>query len=68
MVRLKFAVLVEKDDEGYYVVSVPELPGCHTQAKTLDELTLACNKTHNTYEILDSESKLRTLSIVTLIS
>ena len=35
---LKFAVLVEKDESGYYVASVPELPGCHTQAKTLDEL------------------------------
>jgi hypothetical protein len=37
MVRLKFAVLVEKDEEGYYVASVPELPGCHTQAKTWDK-------------------------------
>ena len=36
---LKFAVVVEKDEQGYYVASVPELPGCHTQAKTLDKLT-----------------------------
>ena len=36
---MKFAVVVEKDEDGYYVASVPELPGCHTQAKTLDELT-----------------------------
>jgi predicted RNase H-like HicB family nuclease len=35
---LKFAVIVERDEDGYYVASVPELPGCHTQAKTLDEL------------------------------
>jgi len=35
---LKFAVVVEKDEKGYYVASVPELPGCHTQAKTLDKL------------------------------
>lgn len=39
MVWLKFAVVVERDEDGYYVASVPELPGCHTQAKTLDELT-----------------------------
>jgi predicted RNase H-like HicB family nuclease len=32
---MKFGV-VEKDEDGYYVASVPELPGCHTQAKTLD--------------------------------
>ena len=35
---MKFAVVVEKDEEGFYVASVPELPGCHTQAKTLDKL------------------------------
>ena len=39
MVWLKFAVVVERDEDGYYVASVPELLGCHTQAKTLDELT-----------------------------
>jgi predicted RNase H-like HicB family nuclease len=33
---MKFSVVVEKDEDGYYVASVPELPGCHTQAKTLD--------------------------------
>ncbi|MCK4405804.1 MAG: type II toxin-antitoxin system HicB family antitoxin [Hadesarchaea archaeon] len=33
-----FNVVVERDEDGYYVASVPELPGCHTQAKTLDEL------------------------------
>ncbi|MCW4001479.1 MAG: type II toxin-antitoxin system HicB family antitoxin [Candidatus Bathyarchaeota archaeon] len=35
---MKFGVVVEKDEYGYYVASVPELPGCHTQAKTLDEV------------------------------
>jgi predicted RNase H-like HicB family nuclease len=39
MVRsLRFSVVIEKDEDGYYVAYVPELPGCHTQAKTLDEL------------------------------
>jgi predicted RNase H-like HicB family nuclease len=33
---MKFGVVVEKDQDGYYVASVSELPGCHTQAKTLD--------------------------------
>ncbi|MEM3546170.1 MAG: type II toxin-antitoxin system HicB family antitoxin [Candidatus Bathyarchaeia archaeon] len=35
---MKFGVIVEKDEDNYYVAYVPELPGCHTQAKTLDEL------------------------------
>ncbi len=33
-----FNVIIERDTEGYYVGSVPELPGCHTQAKSLDKL------------------------------
>ena len=38
MINVKFGVVVEKDQDGYYVASVPELPGCHTQAKTLDKV------------------------------
>lgn len=34
----EFNVIIEKDEEGYYVASVPELQGCHTQAKSLDKL------------------------------
>ena len=34
----KFTVLIEKDEEGYYVATVPALKGCHTQAKNLDTL------------------------------
>jgi predicted RNase H-like HicB family nuclease len=33
-----FNVIVERDSEGYYVASVPELRGCHTQARSLDTL------------------------------
>lgn len=34
----EFSVVIERDEEGYYVASVPALPGCHTQARSLDEL------------------------------
>ena len=34
----QFDVIVEKDAAGYFVASVPALPGCHTQAKSLDTL------------------------------
>jgi len=30
--------VVERDEDGYYVASVPALHGCHTQARSLDEL------------------------------
>ncbi len=33
-----FNVVIERDAEGYYVATVPELRGCHTQAKSLDAL------------------------------
>jgi predicted RNase H-like HicB family nuclease len=36
--RRKFTVLIEQDEEGYFVATVPALRGCHTQAKSLDTL------------------------------
>ena len=33
-----FSVLIEKDEDGYYVATVPALKSCYTQAKTLEEL------------------------------
>jgi predicted RNase H-like HicB family nuclease len=34
----QFDVVVEEDSEGFFVASVPALPGCHTQARSLDQL------------------------------
>ena len=33
-----FSVIIERDAEGFYVGTVPEIRGCHTQARSLDEL------------------------------
>ena len=33
-----FNIIVEKDSEGWLIASVPQLAGCHTQAKSMDEL------------------------------
>jgi len=35
---MRFDVVVRRDEDGYYVATVPELPGYHTRAKSLDEL------------------------------
>ena len=35
---MKFRVMIEQDEDGYFVASVPALRGCHTQAKSLDVL------------------------------
>ena len=34
----QFNVVIEQEGEGYYIASVPALRGCHTQAKSVDEL------------------------------
>lgn len=33
-----YNVLIERDLDGFFIGSVPSLPGCHTQAKSLDQL------------------------------
>jgi predicted RNase H-like HicB family nuclease len=36
--KREFNVIIEQDSECYFVATVPELRGCHTQAKSLDTL------------------------------
>ena len=40
MKEREFTAIIERGEDGYYIGSVPELRGCHTQGKTLDELWL----------------------------
>ena len=35
---VEFNVIIEKDEEGWYVASVPEIPGCYTQGKTIQQV------------------------------
>jgi predicted RNase H-like HicB family nuclease len=34
----EFYVVIERDEDGYYVGEVPQLRACYTQGRTLDEL------------------------------
>ncbi|MBI5036278.1 type II toxin-antitoxin system HicB family antitoxin [Candidatus Micrarchaeota archaeon] len=34
----EFTVVIEEGEDGYLISEVIELPGCHTQAKTMDAL------------------------------
>jgi len=36
--KRKFTVIIEQDEDGYYVATVPALRGCHTQARSQDAL------------------------------
>lgn len=40
MLKMKkqFKIIIEQDEDGFFVASVPALPGCYTQAETLSEL------------------------------
>lgn len=38
MTKREFYVLIEKGENGYLIADVPELPGCHTQGETKEEL------------------------------
>ena len=38
MTSQKFIVLIERDEDGQYIGSVPSIKGCHSYGETLDEL------------------------------
>ena len=53
--RKEFTVIIEQDEDGIYVASVPELEGCHTQAKTLDELRARIKEAIQLYLEVESD-------------
>jgi len=55
--ELQLKVLIEQDEDGIYVASVPELPGCYTQGKTLEEARKRVKKVIEL--VLESDQDLR---------
>jgi len=51
----KYTIVIEKDEEGWLVSDVIELPGCHTQAKTMDQLLERTKEAIQAY--LETEEK-----------
>ncbi|MEK6952837.1 MAG: type II toxin-antitoxin system HicB family antitoxin [Nanoarchaeota archaeon] len=35
---LNFTTVIEKGEDGWYIATVPDIPGCYTQGKTITEL------------------------------
>jgi len=61
----EFNAVVEQDAEGFYVASVLELPGCHTQAKTLETLTRRLQEAVEVYlEVEKERSSSRFVGII----
>lgn len=56
MMTNEFTIVIEKGEDVYLISEVIELPGCHTQAKTLDELIKRTREAISLY--LKSEDKL----------
>lgn len=63
MVR-EFTVVIERDEEGYLVGSVPALKGCHTQARSMDELLERIKEAIQLCLEVQSEEAMETLELV----
>lgn len=56
--KRKYNVIIEKDEDGWYVSEVVELPGCHTQGKTIDQLMERTREAIKAYLESDEESEV----------
>jgi predicted RNase H-like HicB family nuclease len=45
----KFTIIVEKDEDGWLVSEVIGLPGCHTQAKDMNQLLIRTKEAIQAY-------------------
>lgn len=52
----KYTLIIEKDEDGWLISDVVELPGCHTQAKTMDQLIERTKEAIKAY--VDSEDSI----------
>ena len=60
----EFTVVIERDEEDWLVASVPSLPGCHTQARTMDELLERMREAVAAYLELDEQDSGPSLELV----
>jgi predicted RNase H-like HicB family nuclease len=58
VVTKKYTVLIEKDEDGWLVSEVVGLPGCHTQAKTMDELIARTKEAIKAYLESDEQAEI----------
>jgi predicted RNase H-like HicB family nuclease len=53
---IQVPVIIEKDEDGFYVVECPVLEGCYTQGRTLDE---ALRNIREVIELITEEKESR---------
>lgn len=68
MGKHRFPIIIEQDEDGIYIASVPSLAGCHTQAKTLDELMERIKEAIQLYIEAEniSEEEIRSMNFIGL--
>jgi predicted RNase H-like HicB family nuclease len=60
----RFNIIVEQGEDGYLISDVVELPGCHTQAKTYDELMKRTKEAISLYlSVKKSQPRTKFLSL-----
>jgi len=59
---MEFNIIIEKDEEGWYIASVPEIQGCYTQARTIPQLL---ERIKEAVEVcLESEKEIKPLKFI----
>ncbi|MCE5230295.1 type II toxin-antitoxin system HicB family antitoxin [bacterium] len=53
----EYTVIIEQDEDGYFVAEVPALKSCYTQARSMDELM---ERLREVIELCESEQKPKT--------
>ena len=66
MKNYNFRIIIEQDEEGMYVAKCPALSGCHTQAKTYEQVVLRMQEAISLYlEVLRKRRQTRKLDNIT---
>lgn len=58
--KREYNIIIEQDSEGYYIGSVPELKGCHSQAKSIDQLMVRMEEVIELCEEVSGKAKKKT--------
>ena len=62
--KKEFNIVIEQDEDGFYIGSVPDLPGCHTQVKSLDELNKRIIEAIELYLEVDKDRLNKTIKFI----
>lgn len=58
MIKREYYVVIEEGEDGYLIADVPELPGCHTQGKTKEELIANVKEAIELYLEVEGKNQL----------